>query len=118
MLEYGEAFLSSNEEALEKLAKILSPAAFRVAIEMSPHAESDDMSGITIDKYVKRAGNYVLASSLEPDDPDHPYNQALSQGVIPEEYGIEHPRNDQFKDMSRGELIEEILSLRKMNHGL
>lgn len=28
--------------------------------------------------------------ALEPHDPDHPYNQALSQGVRPENFGLKN----------------------------
>ena len=42
MLEYGDAFLEQNREALVALEK-MSPAAFAVAVEMTPqHAEAVD----------------------------------------------------------------------------
>ncbi|NQE65369.1 MULTISPECIES: hypothetical protein [unclassified Caulobacter] len=36
MLEYGDAFLEQNREALKAL-EAMSPAAFAVAAEMAPH---------------------------------------------------------------------------------
>lgn len=71
------------------------------------------MSEIQIKEWVVRGPMMVRASALEPDDPGHPYQQALSQGVCPEDYGIVHPYAEEFAEKSRGELITEIVSLRK-----
>jgi hypothetical protein len=49
MLEYGDAFLEMNQEALIRLEKQLTPAGFAVAIEMAP--EQDDV-GIEDDELV------------------------------------------------------------------
>lgn len=50
---------------------------------------------------------------LDPTHEMHPYNQALAQGVRPEDFGIEHPYEEMFKDKTRGQLIHEVMSLRK-----
>ena len=62
-------------------------------------------------------GMLVNTSALEHDHPMHPYNQIKAQGLKPEDYGMAHPLveidGEEFGDKSRGELIAEILTLRK-----
>ena len=71
-------------------------------------------TAIEIIQWVKGRGvGMVRADCLAPEDPMHPYNQALSQGVRPEDFGIEHPRAARFKDYSRERLIEELVAAEK-----
>ena len=58
-------------------------------------------------------GLMVNAYALDWDDPDHPYNQIVSQGLRPEDYGISHPLTEEFVAKTRDDLIREILELRK-----
>lgn len=44
---------------------------------------------ITIRVWVKRGIMLINTYALNGDDPDHPYNQALAQGVRPEDFGLE-----------------------------
>jgi hypothetical protein len=69
---------------------------------------------IQIKQWMKVACGMVRCDALDANHPMHPYNQALAQGVIPEEYGIENPRAVEFADYSRADLINEILQLRRM----
>lgn len=68
---------------------------------------------IQIKQWVHRGSMLVNTNSLDYDDPDHPYNQAIIQGVIPEDYGIQHPLEYEFRDKDRGQLLKEIAYLRK-----
>lgn len=63
--------------------------------------------------YAPGGGMMYNTWSLEPEHPMHPYNQLKEQGVNPEDFGIEHPYVELFKDKSRSELCAEILHLRK-----
>ena len=71
---------------------------------------SDDE--LTVREWVKRGNMRVRTDALQFDDPDHPYNQLLAQGVKPETYGYKHPLEEEFGDKSRGQLVEEIIKLR------
>lgn len=61
----------------------------------------------------KGAGIMVSAYALDPNDPDHVYNQIVAQGKNPEDFGIFHPYTEEYKDKSRSDLIFEILELKK-----
>lgn len=50
MLKYGETFLELNEEALKRLGKILTPEAFKVAVEMAPKQDEDDDLDLNADE--------------------------------------------------------------------
>ena len=65
----------------------------------------------SIKVWVIRGQMMVNTSALEWHDPDHPYNQIKSQGLIPEYYGYSHPLHERFKDNSRGDLIDMIVDL-------
>lgn len=67
---------------------------------------------IAIKQWVRRGSMMVATSALDADDPMTPYNQALSQGVKPEEYGLKHPLDEEFENHSRGGLLREIANLR------
>lgn len=68
---------------------------------------------ISYKPWIKRGNMLINAESLDIDDPDHIYNQIKSQGGIPEDYGFHHPLAEEFKGKTRGELIQEIVRLRK-----
>jgi len=61
----------------------------------------------------KGGGLLVNAEALDIDDPDHVYNQILAQGKKPEDYGFNHPYAELYEGKTRGELIHEIVSMRK-----
>ena len=67
--------------------------------------------------YAPGGGMMYNTYGLEPDHFMHPYNQALSQGVRPEDFGIEHPLSERFKEYSRTQLIEKITQLEKEVEG-
>lgn len=67
---------------------------------------------IQIRKWVKRGSMMINVDSLDADDPMTPYNQALAQGVKPEDYGLKHPLEEEFEGKSRGELLTLIAGLR------
>lgn len=46
---------------------------------------------IEIRQWTKRGIMFVNTFTLPGDDPDHPYNQAIAQGVRPEDYGLKRP---------------------------
>jgi hypothetical protein len=71
---------------------------------------SDDVS---IRVWTKRGNMLIKTDALDFDDPEHPYNQLLEQGVKPEDYGYKHPLEEEFGDKSRGELVAEIVRLRR-----
>lgn len=75
-------------------------------------------SDIEVPVWVKRGTMMVNRSALNPDDPDHIYNYIKDTlGKVPEHYGIQNPYNEEFGDKSRGDLIDEIISLRKELEG-
>lgn len=68
---------------------------------------------VNIKVWTKRGNMYINTSALPYDDPDHEYNQIVAMGLIPEDFGIKHPLEHEFGNKSRGELIAEIMQLRK-----
>lgn len=69
---------------------------------------------ITIQTWWKPGGGILYNTEyLDHDHPIHPYNQALAQGVRPEDFGTQHPLAAEFESKTRDGLIEEIASLRK-----
>ena len=69
---------------------------------------------IEIQQWWKPGGGMMYNTEcLDPDHHMHPYNQALAQGVRPEDFGIQNPYAAEFNDKSREELIEEVIDLRK-----
>lgn len=72
-----------------------------------------DTTSIEIRKWVHRGTMLVNAECLNHDDPDHPYNQAIAQGVRPEDYGLIHPLSERFAGLSRGQLIQKIIDAEK-----
>lgn len=67
---------------------------------------------IEIRPFVKRGMMLVNTEALPIDDDDHVYNQVKALGLRPEDYGIRHPRTEEFAARSRDDLIEEIVQLR------
>lgn len=68
---------------------------------------------IKIQKWMRVTMGYVLCEALDGTHPMHPYNQALDQGVDPEDYGIKNPVEEEFELRSRDDLIREIIQLRR-----
>lgn len=66
-----------------------------------------------------KPGNGMMyeTSALDPDHPMHPYNQVKTQGLRPEDYGLSHPRYEEFDKLTREELIDQIVELRKEVEG-
>ncbi|WP_165448750.1 hypothetical protein [Rhizobium ruizarguesonis] len=50
MLKYGETFLESNKDALDKLKTVLTPEAFRVALEMAPKQDDEEAKALEEDE--------------------------------------------------------------------
>lgn len=50
MLKYGETFLEANKEALKRLENIMTPEAFKVAVEMAPQQDEDDEFELNVDE--------------------------------------------------------------------
>lgn len=74
---------------------------------------SRKQAAVSIQKWVTNSGLTVSTYTLDHDDPMHPYNQLLAQKVVPEHHGVSHPLEEEFKEISRGKLINEIMRLRK-----
>ena len=68
---------------------------------------------ITVQLWIKEGGMMVNTSAVDIEHPMHVYNQILAQGAIPEDYGYKHPLAEEFDAKSRGQLIQEIVKLRK-----
>ena len=68
---------------------------------------------VNIKTFVSRGDMLINSACLPIDDPDHVYNQIKAQGLKPEDFGIEHPYAERFKNQSRQELIEQIIHLEK-----
>jgi len=68
---------------------------------------------VEIKVWSRRGGMLVNTYALDITDAEHPYNQVVAQGKRPEDYGIQHPYEEEFGDKSRTQLIEEIISLRR-----
>jgi hypothetical protein len=68
-----------------------------------------------INVWAKRGSLRVRTDCLPFDDPDHPYNQIIAQGEIPEDYGFEHPKialfEKRFGGLSRPQLYQMIVDL-------
>jgi hypothetical protein len=73
--------------------------------------EVDVVDQIEIRQWVKRGIFIVNVDALDIDDPDHPYNQCIAQGGIPEQFGLYHPEHERLEHMSREQLIQEVISL-------
>lgn len=67
---------------------------------------------IKIQKWMRATCGWVLCEALDGTHTMRPYNQALDQGVDPEDYGIKNPAAEEFGSYSRSDLINEIIRLR------
>lgn len=72
---------------------------------------------VEVQHWVRRGGMLYNTDCLEYDDPLHPYNQIISQGLRPEDYGVYNPLHKEFDARCRQDLIDEILYLRKAVRG-
>lgn len=65
-------------------------------------------------------GGLINRDYLDHDHPQQTYNYLKSHGIVPEHYGVEHPRVKEmmrlYGHMSRVELIHELMSLRDTIH--
>ncbi len=68
---------------------------------------------VEIQVWIKEGGMLVNAYALEPNHPMHPYNQIVSQGKRPEDYGIMHPYFEEYGKKTKNQLIEELVSIKK-----
>lgn len=68
---------------------------------------------IMVKRWVNRGEILVNTECLDFDDPDHIFNQIISQGGDPEKYGYKYPLNERFEKMSRSELIMKIVELER-----
>ena len=50
---------------------------------------------------------------LSESDPNQLYNYLSTCGIQPEDYGIEHPLVNEFKDYTRPQLIQELVNIRR-----
>lgn len=80
---------------------------------IKPPAETSSKDQVTIREWIIRGDLAVRTEALPISDSNHPYNQALTQGVIPEEFGIYHPIAEEFQDKPRHLLLSEIVKLRQ-----
>jgi hypothetical protein len=69
---------------------------------------------IDIPVWVKRGSMLIRRDCLDGDDPDHTYNYVKDvMGFRPEDYGVYHPYDQEFASMSREQLIDEVIMLRR-----
>lgn len=68
---------------------------------------------VSIQVWVRDGTMLVNAYALNPDHEMHPYNQILSMGKRPEDYGMQHPYYERFKDSSREDLMRRIVDLER-----
>lgn len=62
--------------------------------------------------WVKRGGMRYNTSCLPHNDPDSEYQQIIRAGGNPVDYGIVDPMEEEFKDKTRAQLLQEIQDLR------
>jgi hypothetical protein len=69
---------------------------------------------IDVPVWVKQGGMLIRRDALGPDDPDQTYNYIKNtMGLRPEDYGVYHPYDQEFARMSREQLIDEVIELRR-----
>ena len=76
--------------------------------------------GKTIQVYVwvTRGGMRYNTSCLPHNDPDSEYQQIIRAGGNPAEYGIVDHLEEEFKDKTREQLMQEIVNLRNQLESL
>lgn len=57
-------------------------------------------------------GMMYRTDTLHPSHEMHPYNQVKNMGYKPEDYGLNHPYEEMYKDKSRNEIIAELEELK------
>ena len=72
----------------------------------------DDDGNVCYSAYVRRGSMLYLREALDFDDPDHPYSLLLNIGLDPAQFGMEHPHEAEFKNMSRAQLIQQLIDAR------
>lgn len=69
---------------------------------------------VEIQVWWKAGGGMMYNTYGLPHDHEmHPYNQILNMGKDPAAYGIEHPLAEEFREVTRADLIKEVVHLRK-----
>jgi len=68
---------------------------------------------IEIQKWARHGGMLINTECLEIEHPMHPYNQIRRMGLNPKDYGVKNPLEEEFKNKTRDELIQEIIELRR-----
>ncbi|MDB4311951.1 hypothetical protein N9937_00835 [bacterium] len=76
---------------------------------------SEDGSEIKFDRWCNTGGMLsVNRDCLNPDDPDQTWNYLRANGIDnPADYGITDPRETLYGNMSRNDLIDEVIRLEK-----
>lgn len=75
--------------------------------------KKDTPETIEVPMWVKRGEMLYRRDALGIDDPDQTFNYIRDKyDVDPRDYGIENPRDKEFENYSRNDLIDEILALR------
>ena len=77
-----------------------------------------DKSRIKYSQYIPIGMGSILRSALDHDDERHLYHFVKRHNLQPEAYGIEDPyiamKREEFDEMTRDDLLREILMYRKM----
>lgn len=73
----------------------------------------DDKGILHYDPWVTIGTMKYNRDCLSVDDPNQTWNYLVFNGIDPQQYGIEHPHEEEFKDWSRAKLINELVNVRK-----
>lgn len=68
---------------------------------------------VTKEYWEARKGHYILRRALPIEHPEHLYNWFKREypDLEPEWYGVYHPDVEMYKDMTRDELMVEVMKL-------
>ena len=84
----------------------------------------DEENSLHYDSYVHHGKIMYLREALSPDSPDQLYNYLKNHNALkdknltPEDYGIYHPDYEEYKDMSREQLLSELIYLKQQIRSL
>lgn len=73
----------------------------------------DENGQLHYDSWVTIGTMMYNRECLAESDPDQLYNYLVSHGIEPENYGIEHPLVEEFKDYTRSQIIQELVAVRR-----
>lgn len=68
---------------------------------------------VNVPVFVKRNGMLINRECLDIDDPEILYNYLKNNNYCPEEYGVNHPYEEIYKELTRYDLIDKIMKLEK-----